>query len=308
MKRRRIAAFAALVLVASGAGSGLILHRVDQARPHATLNEVVYISSPKLLKRLSLGYDGLLADIYWTRVVQYYGGKHHAGGGRYELLWPLLNITSQLDPHIIPVYEFGGTFLSTPPPNGAGLPQRAIDLVEYGIRNNPDDWHLYYDLGYLYYDLKDYPGAANAFERGSRVPNAHPFLKVLAAQAAQHGGEAQTAKMLWSAIYQTTQDHYIRENAFWHLRALRADQDCAELERIIEIYRDSKGHFPGSFADMERAGLLQGVPTDPTGNEYQLDDQGHAFVADPENFPFLQKALPPSYVPKSVETIPGSKK
>ena len=28
---------------------------------------------------MSLGYDGLLADIYWTRAVQYFGGKHHDG-------------------------------------------------------------------------------------------------------------------------------------------------------------------------------------------------------------------------------------
>src|SRR5258708_7405909 len=263
MKRRRIAVFAALILVASGAGSGLLLERVDESRAHATLNEAVYISSPKLLKRLSLGYDGLLADVYWTRVVQYYGGKHHAGGGRYELLWPLLNITSQLDPHIIPVYEFGGTFLFAPPPNGAGLPERAIELVEYGISNNPDDWHLYYDLGYLYYDLKDYPGAANAFERGSRVPNAHPFLKILAAQAAQHGGEAQTAQMLWGAIYQTTKDNYIRENALWHLRALRADQDCVELTPSSKSIAKARDTSPAASPTSRAAGCCAASPLTP---------------------------------------------
>ena len=29
-------------------------------------------------------------------------------------------------------------------------------------------------------ELKDYAGAAEAFVRGAQVPNAHPFLKVLA--------------------------------------------------------------------------------------------------------------------------------
>src|SRR5204863_422459 len=108
-------------------------------------------SSPKLLKRASLGYSGLLADIYWTRAVQYYGGKHQQAM-RYDLLWPLLNITTQLDPHLIPAYLFGGTFLSQKPPDGAGDAAKAIELVEFGIRNNPDDWHLYYDLGYIHYD------------------------------------------------------------------------------------------------------------------------------------------------------------
>ena len=87
MRRKEIAAIAALFLVCAGAASTRLLHHVDDARQQATLNEVIYVSSPKLLKRLSLGYNGLLADLYWTRVVQYYGGKHHTGGGRYELRW-----------------------------------------------------------------------------------------------------------------------------------------------------------------------------------------------------------------------------
>ena len=29
--------------------------------------------------------------------------------------------------------------------------------MEYGIQHNPDNWHLYYDLGFVYYtELKDY--------------------------------------------------------------------------------------------------------------------------------------------------------
>ena len=160
MTSRRVTTAAAVLLFCSMAVSVLLVQQVDQLRTGSSLQEVLYVSSPKLLKRLSLGYDGLLADVYWTRTVQYYGGMHHAGGGNYESLSPLLNITTQLDPHLIPAYEFGGTFLSAKPPQGAGMPQRAIELVEYGIRNNPDDWHLYYDLGFIYYmDLKDYPGA-----------------------------------------------------------------------------------------------------------------------------------------------------
>src|SRR5437763_1669302 len=164
-RRRQIAVFAGVVLFVSMSFATVLLYRVDQIRPSASLEDIVYISSPKLLKRLSLGYDGLLADVYWTRAVQYYGGKHHTGGGRYELLWPLLNITTQLDPHLIPAYEFGATFLSQKQSNDTAGSAKAIELVEYGIQNNPDNWRLYYDLGYIYYDLKDYHGAADAFER-----------------------------------------------------------------------------------------------------------------------------------------------
>jgi hypothetical protein len=304
MSSRRVTDAAALLLVFSMAVSVLLVRKVDQLRAGATLQEVLYVSSPKLLKRLSLGYDGLVADVYWTRTVQYYGSMHHAGGGNYELLAPLLNITTQLDPHLIPAYEFGGTFLSAKPPQGAGLPQRAVELVEYGIRSNPDDWHLYYDLGFIYYmDLKDYPGAADAFLRGSQVPNAHPFMRILAAQMAEHGGEAQTARMLWSATYQTTHDDHVKANAAAHLRALQVDQDVADLEHVVEIYHQRTGRLPASFLDMASAGLLRGIPEDPLGKPYRLTSDGKVVVTDPDDLPFVENGLPSDYRDPAVPKI-----
>lgn len=304
---RRVTWVAGCLFLCSAVSSIFFLQQVDRVRSGATLQEFLYISSPKMLKRLSLGYDGLLADIYWTRAVQYYGGLHHVGGGTYQLLWPLLNITTQLDAHMIPAYEYGATFLSAKPPGGAGLPEKAIQLMEYGISQNPNDWHLYYDLAYIYNDLKDYPDASKAFERGSHVPNAHPFMKVLAAQMAQHGGESETAEMLWSSVLETTHDKYIRENAVWHLRALKVGLDVSELEKLVANYRQETGHFPRSFREMALAGALKGVPLDPIGNEYQLDDKGNVFIADPENFPFVEKGLPPGYVPSAFPKIPSSR-
>src|SRR5258708_36773723 len=135
------------------------------------------------------------------------------------------------------------------PPQGAGDPAKAIQLVQYGIQNNSDDWHLYYDLGFIYYDLKDYRGAADAFARGSRVPNAHPFLKILAAQMAEHGGELETARMLWSATYQTSNDKNIRANAAPHLRAVKADMDLTALKSLVERYPHQTRHMPAGIID-----------------------------------------------------------
>src|ERR1051326_2628705 len=198
-RKRQIALTAAVIFVASFATSMLLLWRIDRLRSNAAVDDALYMTSPKLLKRLSLGYEGLLADVYWTRAVQYYGAMHHSGGGDYKLLWPLLNIASQLDPHLIRVYEFGGPFLSTNPPNGAGLPQHGVELVEYGIRENPENWRLYYNLGFIHYDLKNYNAAAEAFLHGSKLPNANPLLKVLAARMAEHGGDVETARMMWTS-------------------------------------------------------------------------------------------------------------
>src|SRR4030088_9932 len=163
-------AFLAISLIAS-----VLLQRgVDHLRTGATLKEVLYISSPRALKRLSLGYDGLLADIYWTRAVQYFGNKHRDGALGFDLLAPLLEITTTLDPHLMVAYEYGASFLAPKPPNGSGMPERAIQLEEFGIRNNPNEWRLYYNEGFVeYMELKNYAAAADVFARGSRVPNAH---------------------------------------------------------------------------------------------------------------------------------------
>jgi tetratricopeptide (TPR) repeat protein len=297
IRRHTVTLVASLTLIFSMAGSAALLHWLDDEHPQTTVESVLYISSPKLLKRLSLGYDGLLADIYWTRVVQYFGGIRSRGGGTYELLWPLLNITTQLDPHLVPAYEFGGTFLCAKPPDGAGDPEHAIELVRYGITQNPNDWHLYYDLAFIYYDEKDYRHAAEAFLRGSQLPDAHPFLKVMAGQMAEHGGDLATARMMWSATYQTTHDNLIRANAAAHLRAIQADEDVSNLEELARLYRQRTGHFPESFSQMVSAGLLRGTPADPLGRPYRLEAGGRVVVSDPADLPFLEKGLPEGYIP-----------
>ncbi len=295
---RRVTITASVLLFACLAGSIAVLAKLDEVRTGATLEDVLYISSPKLVKRLSLGYDGLMADIYWTRAVQYFGGRHAARASQYRQLAPLLTITTTLDPHLVVAYEFGANFLSPNPPGGAGVPEEAVRLVQFGIQNNPDNWRLYYDLGFIYYmDLKDYPRAADAFERGSKVPNAHPFLKIMAAQMAQHAGDTQMARTLWTTTYQTSQDREIRGNAVAHLRALQVADDVTALEEVVARYRRNTGRLPTSMAELVAARLLQGIPLDPTGRPYKLTAGGHVEVEVPDDIPFLEKGAPPGYTP-----------
>jgi tetratricopeptide (TPR) repeat protein len=303
IRSRQVTVVAGTVLVCSMVSAALLTRAIDHVRPTAPLQEMLYVSSPKLLKRLCLGYDGLLADIYWTRTVQYFGGTHSRGGGTYKLLWPLLNITTQLDPHLIPAYEFGETFLVAKPPQGAGDPGKAIELARMGIKNNPDDWHLYYDLAFVYYDQKDYRDAAEAFLRGSQLPNTHPLLKIMAAQMAQHGGDLNTARMMWSATLQTSHDALIRANAAAHLRAIQVDEDVTALEPLVQKYWDRTGHYPATFSDMVSAGLIKSVPLDPRGHPYSLEAGGRVVVTVPEDLPFLDKGVPSGYVPHAAPKL-----
>ena len=78
------------------------------------------------IKRLALDFDALAADVYWIRALQHYGGDRlSTGRGRnYELLFPLLDLTTTLDPYFNIAYRFGAIFLSEPYPGGPAGPTR----------------------------------------------------------------------------------------------------------------------------------------------------------------------------------------
>lgn len=301
----RITVAASTLLVICLASSVLLLRQVDKQRRGATLEEVLYISSPTLLKRMSLGYDGLLADIYWTRAVQYFGDKLTRGSEHFDLLAPLLEITTYLDPHLMVAYEYGSNFLAPKIPGGAGQPLRAIKLTEFGIRNNPNEWHLYYDLGFIYYmEMADYQNAEKAFADGATLPKAHPVMRIMAAKMAEHAGNIQTARLMWVTTLQTTRDPMVKSNALAHLNALQVDEDVTTLENLVSYFRKKTGHLPQSFSDLNEANLIRGIPVDPLGHTYKLMPDGHVEVRVPDDLPFITKGTAQGYIPPRMPKLP----
>lgn len=281
-----------------------VLITINRSRQEATLEEVLYIPSSSAVKAMSLGYTGLMADLYWTRVVQYFGGKHHAQSTQYQLLAPLLDITTTLDPHLIPAYEFGAIFLEQDPPQGAGDPEAAAQLVEKGIRENPAAWRLWYSLGFVYWQgLHDTKKASDAFLQGSKVPGALPWMGVMAAALAQNAGEAETARYLWTNILQTSNDSLIKKNAILRLKCLDSDQIVQLVQQRVDRYRDTTGATPRNWNDLIAAGYLRRVPVDPAENPLVLRD-GMVQVQSVKDLPFITKGLPPGVKPSITKPIP----
>lgn len=269
----------ASVVFAAGFGAiWKLQHIID--KQHAVLSQEpddLVLRSGKLLKMMSLEYAPLMADFYWTRVVQFYGNKHVRGDANLELLWPLLDITTTLDPNLLPAYRFGAIFLSQKAPTGAGRPDLAVQLIERGIKANPDFWRLYEDLGFVYYfDLKDYKKASEAFLEGSKQPGALVWMKVMAAKIAADGESYETSAFLWNDLYTTATDPKIKENAKLHLELLKAKEDCRQIDLLADQYEKRFGRRPKRVAELVQAGLLRGVPVDPRGYAYEFGDNGKA--------------------------------
>jgi hypothetical protein len=254
----------------------LLQSRIDaHTRIDSEEREDLLLRSDILVKKLSIGYDPLLADIYWTRAVQYYGARVGIPGTKFDLLWPLLDITTTLDPKLLVAYRFGSIFLSEPDLAGAGRTDLAIELVKRGIAANPNEWRLDADLGFLYYwRLKDYPHAAAAYLQASKNPQAPPMMKMMAARIAAKGGSLGTSRLIWSELYESTTDPTIRQNAWKQLKGLKAQEDETNLNEVCDQYRRRFSHYPSTTKDMRDAGLLNGIPVDPDGYPYVIGPDG----------------------------------
>jgi hypothetical protein len=264
-----LASFVALVPLQRGI-DGMVSARMR-------VEELLYRSSGRYSHRLCLGHEGLIANIYWTRVVQYFGRKRLDQSARYDLLGPLLQITTELDPHLVIAYRFGAIFLAEKAPSGAGQPEEALQLLRRGIVANPDYWRLWQDLGFIYYwDLKDYPSAARVFQAGSEQPGAQIWMKVLAASVAAEGGAIASSRLLWSEIYWQAENEQIRRSAEDHLLALQVQEEFDQLNLVLKQFEQRAGRRAHSFRELVVAGVLVALPRDPTGVPYAVGSDGRA--------------------------------
>jgi hypothetical protein len=235
---------------------------------------VLYVTSPALMKRLALSFDALAADVYWIRTVQYYGSTRISSDPKknYDLLFTLLGMTTTLDPRFNIAYRFGAILLSERFPDGPGRPDQAVELLQKGIRVQPDRWEFLHDIGFVHYWWReDYKEAASWFLRASRVPGAPEWLEPLAAATLGQGGDRATSRLLWTQIRNTAGQDWLRRAATMRLLQLTALDQVDELEAIVRRYELETNDVANSWEELIRAGYLRGSPVDPTGTPYVLD-------------------------------------
>ena len=83
------------------------------------------------------------ADVYWIRAIQHYGGDRLSEDRRdsdaSSCCYPLLDLTTTLDPYFNIAYRFGAIFLAERPPGGPGRSDQAEQLLQKGIAAQPGE-------------------------------------------------------------------------------------------------------------------------------------------------------------------------
>lgn len=264
-----------LLLVAGSLGAAIMLQMVRDARyprDQALERAVMYVRSPHVLRRMVLSYDAVAADVYWMRALQHYGGDRRAAAieGRYELLYPLLDITTSLDPYFTIAYRFGAIFLGEPYPGGAGRPDQAIALLRKGIAAQPTKWQYYHDIAFVHYwQLRDMQGAAMWFRRAAAQPEAPSWLEPVAASMLIQGGDRGAARFLLHQILQS-EEAWLRTMATRGLMQVDALDGIDALEPIVAANPPAPGE-PYTWQMLLGRGVLRAVPADPSGTPFAID-------------------------------------
>lgn len=282
MRRRDLTPVLLVLLMASAIGLQAMRERGGGLPVRG--DSVLYVQSPATLQRLALSYDSIIADVYWIRAIQLYGDTRlgKSSDSSYALLYPLLELTTTLDPYFDVAYQFGALYLAERPPGGPGRPDLAIKLLERGVQAQPEDWRLYQALGFVHYwSYRDYAKAAEWFRRASRLPESPVWMEPLAAVTLAEGGNRKSSRLLWQQIQQTATDDWFLGEAQRRLKQLDAMDQIELLQKVVAAFSEKNGRAPSNWAELARGGYVRGDIVDPNGEPYRLE--GSAVSLDPKS-------------------------
>ncbi|HEU4767109.1 MAG TPA: hypothetical protein VFS77_07030 [Pyrinomonadaceae bacterium] len=273
-----------LSIVIAGLGLSILLARaIDAQRPKAdpqTIDEALYLN-PTTARRMSLGFNGLVADWYWMRSLQYVGKKiinadenvpiDSLADLNLKLLAPLLDTATTLDPEFLDPYEYAAVVLP-----GIDVEQ-AIRITQKGIDANPSAWKLYHHLGYIYWQQKDFQAASDMYRRGSQIPGAPAWMTAMTAKMAADGGSRATAREIYQHMYEQSTDQKVKDMALRRLVQLESLDQRDFLRGYLTAYEARVGQCPATWTEVQpvlralRVPLdASGAPIDPSGTAYQL--------------------------------------
>ncbi len=258
------AALSIALIATANAGVGPLIdsHKISTAKEE----ELSYFPSGLYLKQIACGYRNIMADMLWLRSIQYYG-KHRQTDLVFHKAAHVFETLTDLDPGFVEAYRFGSLVLVEDAGDQAG----GIELLQKGVRNNPRESSLYFDLGFHTYMSHQFDLAAAYFERASRLPGANIKAARFAAYAESRRGALDVAEEMWLEIAETTTNKNTKASAEFALKGIAARRDTIFLAERARAFKDQYGRFPAALEEMVSGGVIRFIPDDPFGTRYVVN-------------------------------------
>lgn len=277
-----------VVLTAGFAGIFALSKNLEQTKPKPDprrADEDLYFT-PAQLAAAGHDFRGLLADWYWINSLQYVGGKIVENQGKVNindlkplnprLLYPMLDTAATLDPRFITIYTYGASVLP------AIDNEQAVKLLQKGVTNNPENWQLYHNLGYIYWQMGNYQKAAEIYEQGSAKPNAPVWMKQMSANMLAQGSSREFALDVYKQMFETAEDEQTKTFAELRYQQVIALLELDSIRNGLQIFRDKNNRCPQTWREVIPI-LMKTVP--PYGDSLRRNRNGE--MLDPSGTPYL---------------------
>jgi tetratricopeptide (TPR) repeat protein len=170
----------------------------------------------------------------------------------------------------------------------------AIELLEKGIAENPTEWRLYQDIGFIHWQAGDYQKASEYYERGGEIEGAAWWMRDLGGVMKIKGGSREVARKIYSQ-YLESEDENIRNQATLRLRQLNMLDELDAINSLLILYREQTGSCPSSLRVL--APRLQSMG-------FTLNDGREPI--DPHEFPYVLDSAKCTAKQHDESTVPRS--
>ncbi len=215
---------------------------------------------------LALGFRNFLGDLVWLEAVQV-SGNPKMTSSEYGRLYSLLIVATNYDPRFDIPCLVGGLVLG----ESQAHAREALDILERGRVQHPDDWRFPFYIGYThYFSLGNPLDGGRAIAAAARLRGSPAYLARLASRMLSEGGDPGTAISLLTAMISEETDERRKVILARRLGEVVVERDIQALERSVGEFRRRTGGPPSALSDLVGAGLIAEMPREPHGGRYVL--------------------------------------
>jgi hypothetical protein len=267
----------ALAVAAVGLGAaGFVQHRIDTARPEEA-DELLYLPNENLLTYLTGGMHTIIADLLWLETVQYTAKQFRSQERKFTWLEHMANTTVRLDPYFTGAYVYGATFMA-----GIGNDEGATRLLHKGLTARPDRYEIPFEMAKIYMMNRrkwDNALAATSYYlawAGARADDpewAQGFMDWSRNLQRQHS-LIEAGRQVWASMLENAASPMMRDLAKHNIALLDAEALRDSLRQTAARFEDEQGRRPADLTELVRQDYREGIPRDPLGGTFFLDDRG----------------------------------
>lgn len=242
-----------------------VSYRFAQARLDRPY-DLVHVPSGRAMRVAALGHRTMLSDAYWLAAVQYIGERRADQRG-WQMLLPVIELVTDLDPRHGYAYQTAGIVLSA-----AGLLDESDRILSKGIDKGPPWWSFPYYLSFNHWFYRgDYATGAKYAAMAARRPGASPNISHLALSLASKSGTPEEAIEMLQELRATVKDEVSAERLDHQIKLAVLERDAQRLERAASDLEKHRGWPIASLSELVMMGLIPEIPPDPFGGKYVWD-------------------------------------